>query len=980
MRNLKKGKPEKADPETDDEDKTKRDDSEKKEEPSEPEKTQTTEPAKKEQPPRPRREESNHKLRVLAYSDSDDDINEHVIMRVKEHLLPHDDEEAKSAEALAEAEAAEEERLARLKASSSGRALTRLAAAVSGIVVQIGRQITPSIVLKTAAMMALGNINHNAGQAIEASALVLGAAGVLVDRKARYRGTELSTRVARVQFHAVDLGKAAALAVFIRLAQQAREHAAVATARPRRFVARLVSGVDLSALERSMSVPNPDKPPETAAEWAAVFSIEMGEMRRMIIECGVDLHPPRWDETNAELMRFADACGLKEAETPAARGAAIEKAVRRVIATVEWTADQQEKAVSETKLRRWERLVAWRGSDSSGHPMLLVRFGRALQLCAKSGRLEAFAEAIAAQVAAGVASRLSNYPGGAERIVAVIDCRETSNWEALTRSRHIVSLIKKLNTELAAHYPGRLERVHVLELPLFARMALQSVLTLLVPSTREKIVSASIDDDSLPITVALLQKRRSYARGLSRTMSDHSLATTEDGVNTPRDDEEEEHEAVGNGGDHVDDVDGAGSSAYTSPRAELIETDFGSGQEILDDSEVPQAATLWNEAAASAAAGVDGASNALATEDSGDSSKLVMVVPADQNAPSDSPATVDVATNLLEALDEAADSATKKNEATSSGSSSGTKTTGPPPPPPETGGAGLAPASHYLISTGTPSTLSPQSSQGANSIQDHLDSPSLPPLAPHQEHQNQHLTDAGSIPGGPLAGASAMLSNMLPSVASSRNRPTGLPPATTAAGSSLSRPSSTTASRSPRVRPYRLGTLSSESSLTSLAETPATPSSSRKGGLTDLPPRPSSVRKTPAKSSLRRPEAKKNAGSGKLTSFPLRRQSSVSWSEVLTTVKEIHSTPPGGGGAGVAGSTSGDGGPGNQSTPPNNGSLASIPLQQQQQQSPSEATPFPVNVPPMSPEARVAIQQPAFPGLIVLIMVFGILQRLLLSI
>ena len=380
-----------------------------------------------------------------------------------------------------------------------------------------------------------------------------------------------------------------------------------------------------------------------------------------------------------------------------------------------------------------------------------------------------------------------------------------------------------------------------------------------------------------------------------------------------------------------------------------------------------------------------------------------------------------MATNLLGALEEAADSATKKgnqevtsNQITvvipgSSGSS----------PPPETGNAGMAPASHYLISTGgTPSTLSPQSSQGANSIQDNLDSPSMPSPGQKQDQQ-RHPGPAGSTPGGgggghggggaataalaslasqkgPLAGASAMLSNMLPSVAGGAggNRSGHATTTTTAAAAGATRnalnrssPTIASSSRSPRLRPYRLGTLSSENSLGSVPETPTTTSSTlsaRKGGLTDLPPRPSSIRKTPAKSSLRRPEPVQNAGVGRLSSFPLRRQSSVSWSEVLTTVKEIHSTPPGNAGQGAAAgaSTSNSSLPSSSSsstaaaasTPPNNnGALPTLPLHQQS----PVVSPFPV--PPMSPEARVAIEQPVFPGLMVLMMVFGILQRLLLS-
>jgi len=1067
LRNLKKEKPQEVEREKNDNDKTKHDDFEKNDETLRSEKTtQAAEPAAK--PAKPPRApiEANHKLRVLAYSDSDEDLEENVVQRVKEHLLPQNEEEqeeAKAAEAIAAEEAAaEEERLAQLKASTSGRKFNRLATAISGIVMQCVRQLTPSLVLKTVAMMTLRNINSTAGNAVEASALVFGAAGLLVDRRARHRGNELSNRVARAQFHAVDFGKAAALTVFIRLVQQTREHAASATARPRRFVAQLVSGVDIAALERSVSVPDPDKPPETAAEWAAVFSVEMSEMKRMLTECGIELAPPRWDDTNAELMRFAEACGLKEAETPADRGTAIEKAVRRVIATVDWTLHQNEKkAVGETKLRRWERLVAWRGSDATGHPMLLIRFGRALQLCAKNGRLEAFADAIAAQIAAGVESRLSNSPGGAERIVAVVDCRETSNWEALTRSRHIVSLIKKLSVELSAHYPGRLERIHVLELPLLARMAFQSVLTSLVPATREKIVPASIDDENLPVTVALLQKRRSYAQGLGRAMSDHSLATTEDGVDTPQEDNDEnEDERVARGEDiggenghhHQDldaaaeaafgEADGGGSSAYTSPRAELTETDFGSSRRETSSSnemEFSQPARMSNTISETeaAAAGSDARAAGRSVnappfdapllptiEDSTDSTNLIMVVPEGQIPTTDSPASADVATNLLGALDEAADSATEKKgnenqsnnqEATSSATSGSTSNkatsnsiAGEEVPPPEPGAAGLAPASHYLISTGTPSTLSPQSSQGASSIQEHLDSPTMPPARQQRQQQQwqRHPGPAGSTPGGSgatelpaansmglLAGASAMLRSMLPSKSGSKNRLGLLPTTARANALSLSSPTIASSSRSPRLRPYRLGTLSSENSLGSLAETPTAATAAvppRKGGLTDLPPRPSSLRKTPAKSSLRRPESVENRGKGRLLSFPLRRQSSVSWSEVLTTVKEIHPTPtpPGGPEAGAGAPTASiiGAGAGASSSPPvsssdndsatfpNNGVVAAGDFQQQ---FPS-ASPLPM--PPMSPEARIALEQPAFPGLIVLLMVSGILQRLLLSV
>jgi len=67
---------------------------------------------------------------------------------------------------------------------------------------------------------------------------------------------------------------------------------------------------------------------------------------------------------------------------------------------------------------------------------------------------------------------------------------------------------------------------------------------------------------------------------------------------------------------------------------------------------------------------------------------------------------------------------------------------------------------------------------------------------------------------------------------------------------------------------------------------------SRRGGLRDLPARP---RISPKKSSLRRsPSCEASAPTpGRTGSFPLRRQSSVSWAQDLERVVEIKRTPRG---------------------------------------------------------------------------------------
>jgi hypothetical protein len=53
--------------------------------------------------------------------------------------------------------------------------------------------------------------------------------------------------------------------------------------------------------------------------------------------------------------------------------------------------------LSEQKLRRWDRLVAWKSADACGHPILLVRVGRALQLV-KPERMTDFIDAVLSQV------------------------------------------------------------------------------------------------------------------------------------------------------------------------------------------------------------------------------------------------------------------------------------------------------------------------------------------------------------------------------------------------------------------------------------------------------------------------------------------------------------------------------------------------------------------------------------------------------
>lgn len=239
----------------------------------------------------------------------------------------------------------------------------------------------------------------------------------------------------------------------------------------------------------------------------------------------MELCPERFDATHAELLRFCRASGLLAAKTPAARAVAVETAFSRLVHTTEWVGRQR--FLTDRELRRWDRLVAWKAHDTSGRPILLARLGRAQQLV-KPERYEEFSLALLTLVHRGLTSHLSNSAGAAEQMVVVLDCRGGGS---IGLTRHM-GLLKRLAITLNQHYPERLFRLHLLELPLLLRWALHAVMPMLHPNTRSKMVLSSIQDPDLPVTVAFLTKRRSSIKPtLRRTLSNCSFLSS--GDNTP---------------------------------------------------------------------------------------------------------------------------------------------------------------------------------------------------------------------------------------------------------------------------------------------------------------------------------------------------------------------------------------------------------------------------------------------------------------
>jgi hypothetical protein len=560
--------------------------------------------------------------------------------------------------------------------------------------------------------------------------------------------------------------------------------------------------VAVEALE-SLEAVHPQRPPETAEEWAVIYAGEIKEMRRMLADCQVAPLPGA-RAGDAELLRFAAACGLLSAASALERGQAIERGVRRVADASDWL--ELTRLLPDSKLRRWERLVAWRSADAAGRPILLVRAGRALQLC-KPNRYDDFACAILSQVDRGVRTRLAEgAPGAAERMVVVLDCRGASS----VGVARCVPVIKRVAAALNAHYPDRLHRIHLLELPSLARWVVQAVLPLLHPSTRDKVVMASAEDADLPVTVALLTKRRSQHAGLSRSMSDLSLPASD--VGTPG-------------------VDSPSLSRSPSDAAARVAWGL---EEMTPSPRTtgPGPADLA-AAVAAVAAGLpqSGAGDVAAVSSRTEpSSHFVMAFSPSTASPSNSsPAMLSPQSTLDSGEVEEAEAAAAA--------------------------AGMAAEGGFEGS----GRLS------AGPLSSALQLPPLPTLARSQG------PESGS---GPWAGLASLLTNMLPAMATPRSsrsrsrspreaRTSGLSPATDGSGSA-------------RLRTPGTGT-------------PITPS--RRGGLRDLPARP---RSSPKKSSLRRlPSCDVPPPTpGRTGSFPLRRQSSVTWAQDLERVVEISRSPP----------------------------------------------------------------------------------------
>lgn len=450
------------------------------------------------------------KLRVVAYSDSDSDVEDH-FEKVKTHLLPAiekldikaDGAKKREDEKSQQQDGIDDQQTKKAAGSIAvGQLLSKIATIIFGNVVT-GPVIVGGLILSGIER----KVHPQAPILIEA---VGGSLFALKTVLSLIRGRPLAPST----FDVITKDVLMSSIVFESFKWIRRR---------RTPLYRIGSHIDLKRLASTDRPDLGDRSPKTMNDFAAVYNPELREIQRILKACDIPL-PDRFDDDNEEIFRFAKSCGLLEAENTDDRAKVVERAVRKIIQTVE-VIDSFER-LSETRLARWERVVSWRGIDSSGHPVLVVRLGRALQLSNSSASwLEKFVTAIKSQVDIGIKEKMKDSPMGT--MIVVVDCREITTWDAISNSRQISTIAKSLASFFATHYPERLERAYLIDVSMMvSRMLVSSIVSSLHPGTKAKIIQTTSSDESLPVTLASLQKTRSFAAGLSSRLSDPSLETS----------------------------------------------------------------------------------------------------------------------------------------------------------------------------------------------------------------------------------------------------------------------------------------------------------------------------------------------------------------------------------------------------------------------------------------------------------------------
>lgn len=148
--------------------------------------------------------------------------------------------------------------------------------------------------------------------------------------------------------------------------------------------------------------------------------------------------------------------------------------------------------------------MRWCRDTPQGQCVLLVRFGRALQRCS-GAQVQRFADAVTSTVHIGLLSQLaSRRVTRLEQVVVVIDCRGANS---LMLAQHLPT-IKHVAHVLNRHFPARLARLYLVEVPQLLRWALGVVMSVVSASTQARVRVVGESDRQLPIRLTGPDMRR----------------------------------------------------------------------------------------------------------------------------------------------------------------------------------------------------------------------------------------------------------------------------------------------------------------------------------------------------------------------------------------------------------------------------------------------------------------------------------------
>lgn len=192
--------------------------------------------------------------------------------------------------------------------------------------------------------------------------------------------------------------------------------------------------------------------------------------------------------TDEEVMRYALHYGILRADSAASKEDVIQVASSAIKASCDWFSVHQFASVQE--LQEYSHLAWWKYSPGTDdRPVLCVDIGRAVDECTGKKALH-FANAIITLMElAIIGSPLSGIQGHAhiDRIDVVINANGVS---ALSASK-VFWILRAVVKTLSHHYPGRLNQLTLLDLPVVLNWIITGVKRLVHDDTARKLVSKS---------------------------------------------------------------------------------------------------------------------------------------------------------------------------------------------------------------------------------------------------------------------------------------------------------------------------------------------------------------------------------------------------------------------------------------------------------------------------------------------------------